>query len=95
MQSFLRELWADSKTTMIMVTHNIEEAILVGERIIVLGGQPARILKDINTSKPTLKDRYSNDFLVLQKEFENLIDADPDSEKAEAIDKISDLKNVR
>lgn len=74
MQSLLHQIWEESGKTMIMVTHNIEEAILVGHRVIVLGGNPTEILIDQNTSAPGMKDRYCKEFLNLQKEIESVID---------------------
>lgn len=73
MQQFIRGLWQTQKTTMIMVTHSIEEALLCGERILVLGGQPASVLEDIDVSGPELKDRYSPAFAHMQQRLERLI----------------------
>ncbi|ETN83290.1 ABC transporter ATP-binding protein [Paraburkholderia silvatlantica] len=74
MHVLMRALWERSHKTMVMVTHSIEEAILIGHRVIVLGGRPARVLFDADTSAPEMKDRYSADFLDLQKLLEALID---------------------
>jgi len=56
-----------------MVTHNIEEAIRVGHRVIVLGDVPARVLIDTSTADATYDDRYSANFLELQKHIETII----------------------
>ena len=76
MQDFIREIWERKKTTMIMVTHSIEEALLCAQRVIVLGGHPSRVLEDIDVRKPALKDRYSPEFVSAQRRLEELIDAD-------------------
>lgn len=73
MQTMLQKLWAETRKTMVMVTHSIEEAILVGHRLIVLGGQPAQVLIDRDTRAPKMKDRYSQEFLGLQQEIESVI----------------------
>ena len=73
MQSFLRALWQRTRTTMVMVTHDIEEAILVGQRILVMGGHPSTIVESIDTSDEALKDRFGKPFLALQARLENLI----------------------
>jgi ABC-type nitrate/sulfonate/bicarbonate transport system ATPase subunit len=62
--------------TMVMVTHNVEEAIAVGHRVMVLGGQPARVLVDRNCRGPSMQDRYDPDFLALQREIETVIQID-------------------
>lgn len=73
MHVLMHELWEQTRTTMVMVTHNIEEAIQVGHRVIVLGEQPARVLIDADTRGPAMKDRYSPEFLRLQQEIESVI----------------------
>jgi ABC-type nitrate/sulfonate/bicarbonate transport system ATPase subunit len=73
MQVLLQEIWQSTKTTMVMVTHSIEEAIIVGHRVLVIGGQPARVLIDRDCSAPEMKDRYNPAYLALQREAEAAI----------------------
>ncbi|MEM1344375.1 MAG: ABC transporter ATP-binding protein [Pseudomonadota bacterium] len=73
MHQLLLKIWAETHKTMVMVTHNVEEAILVGHRVVVLGGPPAAITRDEDTRAPSLKDRYHRDFLALQKTLEDAI----------------------
>ncbi len=44
LQEELLRIWKQTKKTILFVTHNIEEAILLGTRIIVMGANPGRIL---------------------------------------------------
>ncbi|MEV7521797.1 ABC transporter ATP-binding protein [Streptomyces sp. NPDC091371] len=46
MQELLRELWRRTGTTVLFVTHDIDEALALAERVIVLGGAPGRVLAD-------------------------------------------------
>ncbi|MGO4455726.1 ABC transporter ATP-binding protein [Streptomyces sp. M-16] len=46
MQALLRELWERSGTTVLFVTHDIDEALALAGRVVVLGGSPGRILAD-------------------------------------------------
>ena len=73
MQDLLRGIWKETRTTFVMVTHNIEEAILVGDRVIVLGGRPASVLLDRSIADD-FRDRYGSAFLALQREIEGLIE---------------------
>jgi ABC-type nitrate/sulfonate/bicarbonate transport system ATPase subunit len=73
MHALMRTLWERTHKTMVMVTHNVEEAIQVGHRVVVLGGQPARVLIDRDCRDPTMKDRYAPAFLDLQREIEAVI----------------------
>jgi NitT/TauT family transport system ATP-binding protein len=74
MHKLLREIWLSTGMTMVMVTHNVEEAIVVGHRVVVLGGKPATILLDARTGGEEYRDRYSTPFLQLQKSIEALIE---------------------
>ncbi|MEV8530577.1 ABC transporter ATP-binding protein [Streptomyces sp. NPDC051211] len=46
MQALLRQLWQRAGTTVLFVTHDIDEALALAERVVVLGGSPGRVLAD-------------------------------------------------
>ncbi|MCX4539535.1 ABC transporter ATP-binding protein [Streptomyces sp. NBC_01565] len=46
MQALLRELWQRTGTTVLFVTHDIDEALALADRVVVLGGSPGRVLAD-------------------------------------------------
>lgn len=73
MHGLLRSLQEETGTSMVMVTHDVEEAITVGDRVLVLGGNPAKVLVDADTSAGDMRDRYSNAYLQLQKQIEDVI----------------------
>lgn len=67
LRSELLELWLSKKmptTCIFIVTHNIEEAVLLADRIIVLGRNPARIRSDFEIDIPQYRDRKSPRFLA-------------------------------
>lgn len=84
MQSFLRSVWRSSSATLVMVTHSIEEAILVGERVLVLGANQEGVLEDIDVRSPALKDRYHPEFLRLQQRLEQRLGDEVDPDRAVA-----------
>jgi NitT/TauT family transport system ATP-binding protein len=60
LRSELLELWEDKKMptrAVFIVTHNIEEAVLLGDRIVVLGKNPGRIRTDFRVDLPRPRDR--------------------------------------
>jgi NitT/TauT family transport system ATP-binding protein len=63
----LMELWIMDQIptkSIFLVTHNIEEAVLLADRIVVLGTHPAKIRADFRVSLPQPRDRKSAEFLV-------------------------------
>jgi NitT/TauT family transport system ATP-binding protein len=47
LQGELEALWLERRSTILYVTHDIDEAILLGDRVLVMGGRPGRIIEDI------------------------------------------------
>jgi NitT/TauT family transport system ATP-binding protein len=67
LRSELLDLWLQSKMdikTIFIVTHNIEEAVLLADRVIVLGRNPARIRADFRVPLAHPRDRKSPQFVV-------------------------------
>ncbi len=81
LQKFLSSIWEDTATTMVLVTHNVEEAILLGQKLIVIGDKPGRIIETVNISDPEFRDRYHPDFLTLQRHLEDVIEADVNTQE--------------
>jgi len=46
----LQELWAETGTTIVFVTHNVREAVALGDRVIVLSSGPGRIIGDVSVT---------------------------------------------
>jgi NitT/TauT family transport system ATP-binding protein len=68
LRSELLELWLNKKMTtsaIFIVTHNIEEAVMLADRILVLGRNPARIRSDFNVRLKRPRDRKSGRFTEL------------------------------
>jgi NitT/TauT family transport system ATP-binding protein len=67
LRSELLELWLSKKmptSAIFVVTHNIEEAVLLADRVIVLGRNPGRIRSDFEIDIPQYRDRKSPRFLA-------------------------------
>jgi NitT/TauT family transport system ATP-binding protein len=80
----LLELWQNRKIntkSIFIVTHNIDEAVALADRVIVLGRNPARIRADFRVALPQPRDRKSPDFL-LYVDFIYKVMTEPDAELA-------------
>ena len=66
-------LWKKTKTTVIFITHNIEEAVYLGENILILTNKPTTIKTKIHNDLPRPRDIASPDFVKLRNEVTELI----------------------
>ena len=80
----LLDLWQDGRIpikAILMVTHNIEEAVLMADRILVLSSNPGRIASEIPVTLPHPRDRLDNDFRALVDKIYALMTQRPDATK--------------
>jgi ABC-type nitrate/sulfonate/bicarbonate transport system ATPase subunit len=71
LQDLLRMIWEKTSTTMAMVTHDVDEAIYLSDRIVIMTPRPGKISKIINVSSAdlgTVRNRNDNAFINLRKE---------------------------
>lgn len=59
LQRELQRIWVQQRCTVIMVTHDIEEALYLGDRVIVMDAHPGRIKHEIRVELPHPRDRAS------------------------------------
>lgn len=69
----LISLWKRTGTTVLFITHNIEEAVYMGQRILVLTNKPTSIKRSIENTLPRPRDIASPDFVALRNEVTDLI----------------------
>lgn len=67
MQKEILRIWKQEKRAMIMVTHDIDEAIYLGQRIIVMSARPGRIRDIIDARSAGASDRSSAEFALIKK----------------------------
>jgi NitT/TauT family transport system ATP-binding protein len=78
MQVLIRQIWADTRTTAVIVTHDVEEAVFLGQRVVVLGSHPGRLVADIPIPLGDDRDLATKrrpEFLALRAQVEDLVRA--------------------
>ncbi|KIL35332.1 nitrate ABC transporter ATP-binding protein [Cohnella kolymensis] len=77
MQRWLLELWESNRRSVLFVTHSIEEALILSDRIYVLSRAPARILREITVpfERPRRSDVWTlQEFVELKKDVLELLE---------------------
>ena len=59
LQDELQRIWAAEKITMLLVTHDVEEAVYLGDRVVVMAPRPGRIAATFDVSAPRPRNRTS------------------------------------
>ncbi|MCY1498509.1 Aliphatic sulfonates import ATP-binding protein SsuB [compost metagenome] len=59
LQRELQRIWVQQRSTMIMVTHDVEEALYLGDRVVVMDARPGRIKHEVKVDLPHPRDRQS------------------------------------
>jgi sulfonate transport system ATP-binding protein len=62
LQDHLLDLWADSRPMLVVVTHDVDEAIVLSDRIMVMSPRPGRVFAGITADLPRPRDRQSAAF---------------------------------
>ncbi|EPI2802594.1 ABC transporter ATP-binding protein [Citrobacter koseri] len=73
MQEELLALWEEERFTLLFVTHSIEEALVVGSRILVLSPHPGRVRAELNCHQFTLNDFGSEAFQHAARHIHHLL----------------------
>jgi ABC-type nitrate/sulfonate/bicarbonate transport system ATPase subunit len=68
MQDEVLRLWENRRTTMLLVTHDIDEAIYMSDRILIMTPAPGRIDREIDIDLARPRDRTSDSFLRFRSE---------------------------
>jgi NitT/TauT family transport system ATP-binding protein len=73
LQDELLRIWSELKKTVIFVTHSIEEAIYLADRIVVMTYRPGTVKRDIQVDLPRMRDPAAPEFNALKRELGLLV----------------------
>jgi len=59
LQDHLLDLWADTRPTLVLVTHDVDEAVVLADRVLVMRPRPGRLFEEIKVNLTRPRDRNS------------------------------------
>ncbi len=69
----LIRIWQETKTTIVFITHNIEEAVYMSQRIMVLTNKPTKVKEDFVNPLPLPRNVTEEKFIEMRNKVTNLI----------------------
>ena len=78
LQQMIIQLWKENQSTVIFVTHNIDEALILGDRVIVLSERPGRITQeykiDLTRPRERMAKEFTNTFIQIRQSLSGQLD---------------------
>ena len=74
MQRELVQIWREHRTTVVFITHAVEEAIFLADRILVMTAHPGRIKAELRVESARPRDETGPEFIQLEREIYKLLD---------------------
>ena len=71
MQDGILKIWQEKQQLALMVTHDVDEAIYMGTRVLVMDAHPGRVIADITIDLPFPRDRSSREFVEYRNDILN------------------------
>jgi NitT/TauT family transport system ATP-binding protein len=83
MQDFLLDVWTDSAASVLFVTHHIDEAVALADRVVVFTSRPGRVKAIVPVDLPRPRDPFSPAAEALRRELTGLLRDEVDRAFAE------------
>jgi sulfonate transport system ATP-binding protein len=85
LQTELQRIWEHERLTAILVTHDVDEAVLLGDRVVVMAPRPGRIAQVFAVELPRPRDRKDNVLLSLRNAVLDALENTHDGESPGAV----------
>ena len=79
LQDELQQIWIQERTTALFVTHDVDEAVLLGDRVVVMAPNPGRIARIFDVPLPRPRHRRSPDLISLRNDILDVLEATTDA----------------
>ncbi|MCC8976564.1 ATP-binding cassette domain-containing protein, partial [Bradyrhizobium brasilense] len=89
LQDHLLDLWADTRPTLILVTHDVDEAVVLADRVLVMRPRPGRLFEEITINLARPRDRKSELFDTFKRRVLTALDRSLDRTVRDVTDKSS------
>jgi sulfonate transport system ATP-binding protein len=74
LQTALLDLWATGKPTLVIVTHDVEEAVILADRVVVMQPEPGRLFAEIRVDLPRPRRRLDDAFIAIERRVLHALD---------------------
>ncbi len=74
LQKILLHIWDQKRKTVIFITHNIDEAIYLADRVVVMASEPGRIVDEIRIELPRPRNRLAQEFTEIHLKLRNIME---------------------
>lgn len=74
LQDLLLEIWQECQSTLILVTHDIDEALYLCDRLLILRGQPGELYQEVKVEQPRPRSRGDQHLAAKKEEILDILD---------------------
>lgn len=76
MQKEVLRIWSATRKTVLFVTHSVDEAVYLADRVVVMTARPGRVKRTIHMDLPRPRDRTSAEFISIRSEVLEVLEAE-------------------
>ncbi|WP_210204593.1 ABC transporter ATP-binding protein [Microvirga sp. 17 mud 1-3] len=74
----LQDLWQEANRTIVMITHSVNEAVLMADRVLVMSSRPSRVIADVRIELPHPRDQRDPALRRYEDEVTGILSAEVD-----------------
>jgi len=84
MHQLLQAIWTRARKTVVFVTHDVREALVLGDRVVVMASRPGRIVQDLEVHLPRPRDPDDENVVRLSRQIRELLRREEQSRRTPA-----------